>query len=54
MNNEKVGNCPYISVEELIEKIRRYHPDDDMDLVRRAYAFSEQAHREQRRKSGDP
>ncbi|HIV31715.1 MAG TPA: bifunctional (p)ppGpp synthetase/guanosine-3',5'-bis(diphosphate) 3'-pyrophosphohydrolase [Candidatus Pullichristensenella excrementipullorum] len=25
-----------------------------MDLVRRAYAFSEQAHREQRRKSGDP
>ena len=54
MNNEKVSNCPYISVEELIEKIRRYHPDDDMDLVRRAYAFSEQAHREQRRKSGDP
>ena len=54
MNNEKVSNCPYISVEELIERIRRYHPDDDMDLVRRAYAFSEQAHREQRRKSGDP
>ena len=54
MNNEKVSNCPYISVEELIEKIRRYHPDDDMDLVRRAYAFSEQAHHEQRRKSGDP
>ena len=54
MNNDKVSNCPYISVEELIEKIRRYHPDDNMDLVRRAYAFSEQAHREQRRKSGDP
>lgn len=54
MNNDKVSNCPYISVEELIEKIRRYHPDDDMGLVRRAYAFSEQAHREQRRKSGDP
>ena len=54
MNNEKVSNCPYISVEELIERIRRYHPDDDMDLVRRAYAFSEQAHHEQRRKSGDP
>ena len=54
MNNEKVSNCPYISVEELIERIRLYHPDDDMDLVRRAYAFSEQAHHEQRRKSGDP
>ncbi len=54
MNNDKVSNCPYISVDELIEKIRRYHPDDNMDLVRRAYAFSEEAHREQRRKSGDP
>ena len=54
MNNDKVSNCPYISVEELIEKIRRYHPDDDMDLERRAYALSQQAHREQRRKSGDP
>ena len=54
MNNDKVGNCPYIPVEELIEKIRRYHPEDDMDLVRRAYAFSEQAHSAQRRKSGDP
>ena len=54
MNNDKVSNCPYISVDELIEKIRRYHPDDNMELVRSAYAFSEQAHREQRRKSGDP
>ena len=44
----------YISVDELIAKIRKYHPDDDMELVRRAYAFAEHAHANQKRKSGDP
>ena len=45
---------PYISVDELIQKITKYHPRDDMDLVRRAYAFAEQAHANQFRRSGDP
>ena len=44
----------YISVDELIAKIRKYHPDDDMELVRKAYAFAEHAHANQKRKSGDP
>ena len=51
------GTCtdrPYISVDELIERIRRYHPDDNMDLVRKAYEFAEKAHAGQVRKSGDP
>ena len=39
MDNPDALNRPYISADELIERIRRYHPDDDMDLVRRAYAF---------------
>ena len=45
---------PYISAEELISRIRKYHPDDDMDLVQRAYEFAEKAHEGQVRKSGDP
>ena len=44
----------YISVDELVERIRKYHPEDDMELVRRAYAFAEKAHAHQVRKSGDP
>ena len=44
----------YISADELISRIRKYHPDDDMDLVRRAYEFAEKAHAHQVRKSGDP
>ena len=44
MPKGSVGDVPYMPVEELIEKIRLYHPGDDMDLVRRAYAFAEKAH----------
>ena len=45
---------PYISSEELIGRIRKYHPDDDMSLVQRAYDYAEKAHANQVRKSGDP
>ena len=45
---------PYISCDELVDKIAKYHADDDMDLVRRAYDFAEKAHSHQIRKSGDP
>lgn len=54
MSNPEAGILPYISVEELIERIRRYHPDDNMDLVRRAYIFSEDAHKDKKRLSGEP
>ncbi len=45
---------PYISAEELISRIRKYHPEDDMSLVQRAYEYAEKAHEGQVRKSGDP
>ena len=44
----------YMSVDELIGRIAKYHPDDDMDLVRRAYDYAEKAHAHRVRKSGDP
>ncbi|MGN1005888.1 MAG: RelA/SpoT family protein [Aristaeellaceae bacterium] len=44
----------YMSVEDLIRRIRKYHPEDDMDLVRRAYHYAEKAHENQKRKSGEP
>ena len=50
----ETGMRPYISVDELIGRIQKYHPDDDMDLVSRAYAYAEKAHANQVRKSGDP
>src|SRR3984957_21089253 len=39
---------------ELLERVRRYNPDADEDLLNRAYVFSMQAHGMQKRASGDP
>ena len=38
----------------LLNKIRHYHPDDDLDLVSRAFYFARDAHAGQKRKSGKP
>jgi guanosine-3',5'-bis(diphosphate) 3'-pyrophosphohydrolase len=39
---------------ELVERVRRYDPDVDEELLDRAYVFSMQAHGSQKRASGDP
>ena len=43
-----------IGIDELIEKVRRYNPDAQVELIRRAYDFSAQAHKGQLRRSGEP
>ena len=47
-------NKGYISVEELIDRIRAYQPDAETELVRKAYEFTEKAHEGQFRQSGEP
>jgi len=42
------------SLTDLVDRVRRYHPGADVELIRRAWLFSEWAHREQVRKSGEP
>jgi guanosine-3',5'-bis(diphosphate) 3'-pyrophosphohydrolase len=39
---------------ELIERVRRYNPHTDEDLLNRAYVYAMRAHGEQKRASGDP
>ena len=39
---------------ELVDRVQRYHPGADLELIRRAWHYSEWAHREQTRKSGEP
>ena len=39
---------------ELVERVRRYDPDADEELLDRAYVFSMKAHGNQKRASGDP
>tara|TARA_Y100001949_G_scaffold99982_1_gene84343 strand:+ start:1395 stop:3656 length:2262 start_codon:yes stop_codon:yes gene_type:complete len=43
-----------IRFEDLIEKVRRNRPDADLELIRRAYAFSASEHKGQVRHSGEP
>jgi len=43
-----------LALESLVTRVQSYHPSADLELIRRAYHFSEWAHREQTRKSGEP
>src|SRR6185295_4054030 len=43
-----------IRFEDLLEKVRAYAPDADVELLRRAYVFSALEHKGQVRHSGDP
>ncbi len=43
-----------IRFEDLLEKVRKYNPDADVELLRRAYVFSALEHRGQVRHSGEP
>lgn len=39
---------------ELLDRVRRYNPNTDEDLLNRAYVYAMKAHGEQKRASGDP
>jgi GTP diphosphokinase / guanosine-3',5'-bis(diphosphate) 3'-diphosphatase len=43
-----------IRFEDLVEKVRAYNPDADVELLRRAYVFSAFEHKGQVRHSGEP
>ncbi len=43
-----------IRLNDIIDRVQAYHPNADLDLIKRAYVFSAQAHQGQVRKSGEP
>ena len=48
----------YLSPEELyrdlISRVQKYHPSDDISLIEKAYKLADDAHKTQVRKSGEP
>lgn len=42
------------TIDDLVEKTKKYLKEDDVDGIRRAYFFAEKAHQGQFRKSGEP
>ncbi len=43
-----------IRFEDVERKVERYHPDADLEMLRRAYIFSAMMHKDQVRASGEP
>lgn len=42
-----------LNVDELVRRVEAYYPDADFNKLREAYAFAEEAHRGQKRSSGE-
>ncbi|MGN0133001.1 MAG: RelA/SpoT family protein [Lachnospiraceae bacterium] len=40
--------------DDLIARVRKYHPSDDISLIEKAYRLASDAHKDQARKSGEP
>jgi GTP pyrophosphokinase len=40
--------------QELVSRVLKYHPSADISMIRKAYEVASAAHKEQRRKSGEP
>lgn len=45
---------PKVLFDMLINHLRMYHPSDNLDIIYKAYNISDEAHHEQKRKSGEP
>ncbi|MDO4298688.1 MAG: bifunctional (p)ppGpp synthetase/guanosine-3',5'-bis(diphosphate) 3'-pyrophosphohydrolase [Lachnospiraceae bacterium] len=45
---------PDVLYQELITSVRKYHPSDDISMIEKAYRIAYEAHKDQRRKSGEP
>ena len=45
---------PDVLYRDLVASIRKYHPSDDLSMIEKAYQLADNAHKDQRRKSGEP
>lgn len=43
-----------LRLNDILTKVQSYHPDADLDLIKKAYVFSAKVHQGQVRKSGEP
>ncbi len=48
------GMAPEELYQVLVKRVQFYHPSDDITLIEKAYRIASEAHKEQRRKSGEP
>ncbi|MCH5344801.1 MAG: bifunctional (p)ppGpp synthetase/guanosine-3',5'-bis(diphosphate) 3'-pyrophosphohydrolase [Acetatifactor sp.] len=46
--------APELLYQELISRVQKYHPSDDITIIEKAYNVASKAHKDQLRKSGEP
>jgi len=45
---------PEVLYQELIKSVKKYHPSTDISMIEKAYKVASEAHKDQKRKSGEP
>jgi GTP pyrophosphokinase len=45
---------PLLRLNDILDRVSSYHPDPDLDLIKKAYVYSAKVHQGQIRKSGEP
>ena len=45
---------PEVLYRELINSVLKYHPSTDISMIEKAYKVASEAHKDQKRKSGEP
>ncbi len=48
------SNFECLTLEEMVARMQKYHPDDNYALIEKAFHFAQKAHEGQVRKSGEP
>lgn len=48
------GRTPEQAYKDLLMHVKKYHPSDDLSLIEKAFKIADEAHKEQKRKSGEP
>lgn len=54
INKLQEGMTPEELFQALVKRVRLYHPSDDISMIQKAYRVASEAHKDQRRKSGEP
>ena len=43
-----------LRLNDILDRVQQYHPDADLDIIKKAYVYSAKVHQGQMRKSGEP
>ena len=54
LENPADFTSPEVLYQDLIRSVRKYHPSDDISQIEKAYKIAREAHKDQKRKSGEP